>query len=166
MRVKSLRLSLIVLLGLALHAQEIQLGDAGTAASAARRQRVELETDAVQVRAGRPDWIELRFHVAPGYHINSHTPHDELLLPTVLELEPIDPVRIVGQEYPAGIPLRLDVGAGETLSTYQGEFRVRLQLVAAKGDAVLAGVLRYQACDARACFPPKRLPVRIAVASR
>lgn len=147
-------------------AQEIQLGDAGIAAAPARRQHVELETDAVQVKAGKPDWVELRFRVQPGMHVNSHTPHDELLVPTQLELRGADAVKVVGQEYPAGIPLRLEVGGGETLSTYQGEFRVRLQVVAAKGENALDGTLHYQACDARACFPPRSLPVRVAVSAR
>ena len=146
--------------------QEIQLGDRPAETSPARRQHVQLETDAVQAKAGRPDWVELRFRVNPGLHINSHAPHDELLVPTSLEVEGGGQVKVVGQEYPAGVPLRLDVGAGEVLSTYQGEFRVRLQLVAAKGDAVLEGVLRYQACEARSCFPPKSLPVRVVVAAR
>lgn len=164
------RLELAMALGLAcvpaVVAQEIQLGDAGLPVQTAPRQHVELQTDAVQVKAGKPDWIELRFRVDPGMHVNSHTPHDELLVPTQLEVQGAEALKVVGQEYPAGVPLRLEVGAGETLSTYQGEFRVRLQVVASKGDSVLSGALRYQACDARSCFPPKRLPVRVTVSAK
>lgn len=145
-------------------AQEIRLGD-GVSENGARRQHVELVTDTVLVKAGVPDWVELRFRVDPGMHINSHTPHDELLVPTGLELG-AGSVKVVGQEYPAGVSMRLDVGAGEVLSTYQGEFRVRLQVVAAKGDGALTGALKYQACDARSCFPPKSLPVRVVVTAR
>ena len=145
------------------HGQEIQLGDARPAESAAKRQHVTLETDAVTVVAGKPDWVELRFRIDPGLHINSHTPHDELLVPTTLDLQG---VKLVGQEYPAGIPMHLDIGSGETLSTYQGEFRVRLQVVAAKGQGVLGGTLRYQACDARSCFPPKSFPVQVSYTAR
>ena len=141
--------------------QEIHLGD--PPARAAQRQYVVLRTDAVEVTAGKPDWVELRFFVEPGKHINAHTPHDELLVPTGLEVTGDARVKVVGQEYPAGVPMRLDVGAGELLSTYQGEFRVRVEVVAARGDAVLTGWLRYQACDARSCFPPRGLPVRVAV---
>jgi hypothetical protein len=150
---------------LAVQAQQIQLGDAAPV-SGVRRQHVELETAAATVKAGAADWVELRFQVEPGMHINSHTPKDELLVPTALEVSG-GPVRVVKQEYPAGIPLRLDVGAGEVLSTYQGEFRVRLQvLAAAKGDAELEGTLRYQACDAHSCYPPKNLPVHVAVTAK
>ena len=144
--------------------QEIRLGD-GPGVAAAGRQRVGLHTDSVAVKAGKPDWVELRFQVDPGLHINSHTPHDELLVPTALEVGG-GAVKVVGQEYPAGIPLRLEVGQGEVLSTYQGEFAVRVQVLAPKGDGMLEGVLRYQACNARSCFPPKSLPVRVAVVGR
>ncbi|HLI77632.1 MAG TPA: hypothetical protein VKV02_11845, partial [Acidobacteriaceae bacterium] len=81
---------------------------------------MELETQTAQVKAGKPDWVELRFRIDTGLHINSHTPHDELLVATTLEPAATEPVKIVAQEYPAGIPLHLDVGAGEVLSTYQG----------------------------------------------
>lgn len=149
----------------AMQAQQIQLGDAAPV-SGVRRQHVELETPAATVKAGAAEWVELRFQVEPGMHINSHTPKDELLVPTALEVSG-GPVKVMKQEYPAGIPLRLDVGAGEVLSTYQGEFRVRLQVMAAaKGDAELAGTLRYQACDAHSCYPPKSLPVHVAVTAK
>jgi hypothetical protein len=46
---------------------------------------------------------------------------------------------------------------------YQGEFRVRLRITARKGALSLTGGLRYQACDNAACYPPRTLPLRIAV---
>lgn len=145
-------------------AQEIQIGGLGQGSGGARQQSVELQTASLKVKAGTPDWVELRFQIRPGMHINSHAPHDELLVPTSLETN--GALKVVGSEYPAGIPLRLEVGAGEVLSTYQGEFAVRLQVVAPKGDGELVGTLRYQACDSRSCFPPRVLPVRVAVVAR
>jgi hypothetical protein len=145
---------------------QIQIGGLGAGESGARKQAVELTTATATVGAEHPDWVELRFRVAPGMHINSHSPHDELLVPTSLDAGGAGAVKVVKAEYPAGIPLRLEIGQGEVLSTYQGEFAVRLQVVAPKGDGLLDGVLRYQACDARSCYPPKTLPVRVAVTGR
>jgi hypothetical protein len=163
-----LRGTMLLLVGMCAaggYAQTIQLGDARPADNPARRQSVELQTATATVKAGQPDWVEVRFQVHPGMHINSHTPHDELLIPTSFEAGEHD-LKVLRVEYPTGVPLRLDVGQGETLSTYQGEFALRLQVTAPKGDSTLDGTLRYQACDSRSCFPPKLLPVRVAVVGR
>ena len=149
----------------AAEAQQIQFGDPADA-KPVHAQRVSFEAEPLQVTAGRPDWVELRFHVAPGFHINSHTPHDETLIPTALKLSSSPGYRVLNDEYPEGKPLRLTTGAGETLSTYQGDFHVRVQIVAAKGDAMLSGTLHYQACDAASCFPPRDLPIDVTLAAR
>ncbi len=149
----------------AAQAQRISLPDSPSA-SPARPQRVSLESDSFYLVAGERTWIELRFHVAPGMHINSHTPHDELLIATTLKVDSSPKYQVFQAEYPAGTPLQLNIGAGETLSAYQGEFRVRLLIAAEKGAASLAGTLHYQACDSASCFPPRDLPVRIALNAR
>ena len=110
--------------------------------------------------------VELRFRVDPGFHINSHTPKDELLIPTELKLDSANGVQVLGEQYPAGSAFRLTVGKGETLDVYQGEFRVTVKLSAAQGAKDLTGSLRYQACDNAACFPPKTLPVKVALSGR
>jgi DsbC/DsbD-like thiol-disulfide interchange protein len=130
------------------------------------KQHLLLLSDAVQLEAGRPQVVELRFRVDPGFHINSHAPHDETLIPTVLTLDAGDGVQVQDASYPAGTAFRLTVGAGQTLDVYQGEFRVLVKVLARKGEWTLTGGLRYQACDSAACFPPRTLPVRVAVEAR
>jgi hypothetical protein len=147
------------LCGLPLRAQGIQFGEM----PAAHKGHVALLSDAVEVMAGTPQVVELRFRVDDGFHINSHTPKDELLIPTVLRLEPGSGVKVVGEQYQAGSAFRLGMGSGEVLDVYQGEFRVTVRMVARKGDSTLTGELHYQACDNRSCFPPRTLPVMIAV---
>jgi hypothetical protein len=129
----------------------------------AAKQHIVVLSDAVDVEAGKPQVVELRFRVDPGFHINSHTPHDETLIPTVLQLDAADGLQVQDAGYPAGTPFHLSTGAGETLDVYQGEFRVRLRITARKGALSLTGGLRYQACDNAACYPPRTLPLRIAV---
>jgi len=142
--------------------QEIRLGDARASAGVGH---VVLLSDAVQVEAGKPVVVELRFRVEEGFHINSHAPKDELLIPTVLKLDS-GAVKVVGEDYQPGTAFRLQVGEGETLDVYQGEFRVTVRIVAPKGASTLVGSLRYQACDNAACFPPKTLPVMVAVTGK
>lgn len=145
-------------------AAQIQLGGIDRATQA-KKQHVELLTDSIEVTANKPQDVELRFRVEPGFHINSHKPKDELLLPTELKLEP-GMLHTVVQQYPAGSRFHLAVGDGEDLDVYQGEFRVAVRIQATKGSSTLTGSLRYQACDAAACFPPKTLPFQIAVTAR
>lgn len=146
-----------------LRAQEIQLGDAQ---DQARKGHVLLLSDSIVLSAAPTQTVELRFRVADGFHINSHTPKDELLIPTELELDSRDGVIVLNEQYPKGSAFRLAIGSGETLDVYQGEFRVTVKLTAAKGAALLTGSLRYQACDNAACFPPKSLPVKVALIGR
>ncbi len=142
--------------------QQIEFGEQ---AAQAKRGHVMSLTDGVQVTAGKAEDVELRFRVDEGFHINSHAPKDELLLPTGLKLEPVGTVKVLGEEYPKGTAFRLP-SVGETLDVYQGEFRVRVRLLAERGSSTLAGVLRYQACDNAACFPPRSLPVRVLVTAK
>ena len=146
---------------------QIQFGEAR---SAAQKGHVVLLSDAVEVEAGKPQVVELRFRVDQGFHINSHVPKDELLIPTVLKLDASKGVKVADEEYQKGSPFRLSVGsggaAGETLDVYQGEFRVSMRVVAPKGASTMTGSLHYQACDNTACFPPKTLPVMVAVTGK
>ena len=146
--------------GAAVAAQQIQLGPSTQPRG---KDHVALLSDAIDVPAGKPQTVELRFRVEPGFHINSHTPKDELLIPTVLTLAEADGVHIAGAEYPAGVSYRLPLGAGETLDVYQNEFRVAVRVVVPRGATTLTGTLRYQACDNAACFPPRSLAVKVAV---
>ena len=98
-----------------------------------------------------------------GFHINSHTPKDELLIPTEIRFNTGSVVKVVDQVYPKGAAFRLPVGAGETVDVYQGEFRVGLKVIVPKGASTLVGVLKYQACDNAVCYPPKTLPVVVSV---
>jgi DsbC/DsbD-like thiol-disulfide interchange protein len=156
-----------VLLAAIVASAQIQLGGFGQTdrGAQAKRQHVELLTDAIAVEAGRPQDVELRFRVEPGFHINSHTPKDELLIPTVLTVD-AGGLRVRDEQYPAGTAFRLAIGAGETLEVYEGEFRVRLRVTARRGASTLTAELRYQACDSASCFPPRTLPVHVSVTAR
>jgi hypothetical protein len=119
-------------------------------------------TRIVNVAAGKPSVIELRFRVEDGFHINSHRPKDELLIPTELKLTP-EGFKIEGEDYQAGVPFRLMGAKGELLDVYQGEFVVKVGVVVPKGNWTLMGLLRYQACDNAACLPPRSMPVMVAI---
>ena len=145
-------------------AGQIQLGSPDRP-NEVKKQHVELLTDSLQITANKPQDVELRFRVGSGFHINSHTPKDELLIPTELKLHP-GTLRISDEQYPPGSRFHLPIGNGEDLDVYQNEFRVAIRLEAPRGVSTLTGMLRYQACDNASCFPPRTLPVKIAVNAR
>jgi len=113
------------------------------------------------VSAGKRSVLELHFRVVDGFHVNSHTPKSELLIPTRIELQPAAGVRADAVEYPAGTSYSFSFDPTEKLDVYSGDFTVKLPVVAEAGSHTVDGTLRYQACDHAACYPPKSLPVQV-----
>jgi hypothetical protein len=118
------------------------------------------------VPAGKHAVLELRFQVMPGYHVNSHTPKSQFLIPTALTLQPANGVKADALEYPAGKTYSFAFDPSDKLDVYAGDFIVKLPVVATPGDHTLDGTLRYQACDNASCYPPKTLPVKVVFTAR
>jgi hypothetical protein len=118
------------------------------------------------VPAGKRATLELRFHIVQNYHVNSHTPKSQLLIPTTLTLQAADGVKTAAIEYPAGKPYSFSFAPKDVLDIYAGDFTLKLPVVATPGDHTLAGELRYQACDNASCYPPRTLPVKVVFTAK
>jgi DsbC/DsbD-like thiol-disulfide interchange protein len=151
-----------LLLGTTLSAQQGSL----SAPAMKPKQYVSYVTEEQVVKAGKKSVVELRFRVTEGFHVNSHTPKSELLIPTNLTLQPAAGVKAVTIEYPAGTEYSFSFEPGEKLDVYTGAFAVKVPVVAEAGSHTVDGVLRYQACDNAACYPPKSLPVQVVVTAK
>jgi len=120
-----------------------------------------------RVQAGKPGAVELRFHVVPGFHINSNTPKSEFLIPTVLKLDTPTDIVIGKVTYPKGEDLSFPFAPDEKLSVYSGAFEISLVVRPLRkvipNNYTIRGQLRYQACDKAACYPPKNLPVEFGI---
>jgi hypothetical protein len=121
----------------------------------------------VVARRGESTSAELRFRVGQGFHVNSNHPTEEYLIPTELKLDVPTDIVIGRVTYPAGQLRSFPFAPKEKLSVYTGEFAISvlvrpLSSVLPSNYAV-HGLLRYQACDNAACYPPKRLPVDFTV---
>ena len=116
--------------------------------------------------ATAPRNLELRFSIEQGLHINSHTPHSEFLIPTTLTLEKTPGVEIAQLDYPPGVDYHFQFSPKDALSVYTGDFDVIVRLHARAGHYVMHGQLHYQACDNKACNPPRTLPVQLDVIAR
>jgi hypothetical protein len=111
--------------------------------------------------------VNLDFRVPRGYHVNSNTPKSEFLIPTALKMDVPTDIVLGRIEYPAGQDLAFPFSPDEKLNVYTGDFTIAvavhpLQSVVL-GKYVMHGVLRYQACDNAACYPPKTVPVSFEV---
>lgn len=115
------------------------------------------------ITRGKPGTVQLRFHVSPGFHVNSNTPKSEFLIPTALRLNPPTDVVIGKVTYPEGREMAFAFSPDDKLSVYSGTFvlNVIVRPLASVLPAKYAvhGQLKYQACDNAACYPPKQLPV-------
>ncbi len=143
----------------------------GQSASSPAQKRQLVATDAVtylfpeqvSIPAGKPSQIALHFRVAPGLHINSHTPTDEFLIPTTFSIPDGSGVRLETATYPAGTVMALPIDPTTKLSVYTGEFIIQAHIVATAGNHLVEGKLHYQACDNKQCLPPKTIVVAIDV---
>jgi hypothetical protein len=155
-----------LLLGLAAPASHAQFGLDAPAAPAKPKSYVLYAAEPQTVPAGKPATLELRFHMLPGYHVNSHTPKSELLIATALTLSPADGVQPGALQYPAGQTYSFSFDPSEKLDVYAGDFTIKLPVVAAAGQHAIDGSLRYQACDNASCYPPRTLPVKVVFTAK
>lgn len=146
------------------HLGRAQLGNAQLGindAPAKPRAYVVYAAEPQSVPAARSSLLQLRFQIVPGFHINSHTPKSQFLIPTTLTLQPATGVKPGPLQYPAGQPYSFPSVPGDKLDVYAGSFTLRLPVVATPGDHAIAATLRYQACDNASCYPPRSIPVNI-----
>ena len=113
------------------------------------------------VVANKQATLELRFQIVNGYHVNSHTPKSDFLIPTVVTLQPAAGVKTGELQYPHGMPYSFSFDPGTKLDVYAGSFSVKVPVVAKSGEHTLEGTLRYQACDNASCYPPRTVPVKV-----
>ena len=117
----------------------------------------------VTLPAGKAAQVALHFRIAPGLHINSHTPRDEFLIPTTFSIPEGAGARLEEASYPAGADFTLPLDPNTKLSVYTGDFVIQIRVVAASGNHLVEARLRYQACDKNECLPPKTIPVAIDI---
>jgi hypothetical protein len=74
---------------------------------------------------------------------------------------------MVSIDYPAGSMEKYSFSE-KPLSVVTGDFSITTKFTvpkgASNGPAAETGILRYQACDDHACYPPKNVPVNVTVA--
>ena len=125
-----------------------------------------LYPEQVSVAANQDSVVELHFAVNPGLHINSHSPHEKSLIPTQLIVAELPGLSVNQVDFPAGADVALPAFPDEKLSVYTGEFILSAHIKAQPGEHLIQAQLRYQACDAQACYPPRKAPVAVDVIAK
>lgn len=120
----------------------------------------------VHVAAGKPSQVALHFRVVEGMHINSHTPHDDFLIPTTFSIPSGEGVKMESTNYPAGTDITLPSSPGMKLNVYSGDFIVETHVVAARGNHLVKGKLHFQACNMSQCLPPETITAAVDVIAR
>lgn len=98
-----------------------------------------------------------------GYHVNSNHPPDEYLIPLRLTWSKgaLEPGEVV---FPKPTFNKIQ-SEPKPLSVYSGSFELtakfNVPLTAVTGPVGMNGKLRYQACNDKACLPPKDLDVNV-----
>lgn len=125
---------------------------------------VYLYPEQVELVRGKPSEVDLHFRIREGLHINSHEPTDKDLSRTDLLVVEPPGLNVQKVTFPLGTPYSSRAFPDQKLSVYSGELVLHARLLADRpGEQVLRARLRYQACDADSCFPPKESPVALSV---
>jgi len=120
----------------------------------------------VTVKRGSKAMVKVPVTVTKGFHIQSNPASEKYLIPTTLKFEPVKGIKLAEPIFPKPKPFLLS-GSTKKINTYDGKFEVQVPLSSdttiAKGNKILKGKFRYQACDQKNCFFPKTIPVNVPV---
>ncbi len=109
------------------------------------------------IAANKPAVVTLHLRVDPGFHINSHTPKSDMLIPTKLLVEDMNGAEVAMVDFPAGTPYSFAFEPKTKLDVYTGDVTLTAHVKAKPGSYTIKAALHYQACDQAACYPPKTL---------
>lgn len=116
------------------------------------------------IKRGGTTSAEIAVRLRSGFHVNSHRPNDEYLIPLRLRWDEAGTIKAVEITYPKP-ELRRYGFSDKPVSVFTGDFsivtRFRAGAEAPAGAGVLAGKLRYQACNENSCLPPRTVEVRL-----
>jgi hypothetical protein len=125
-----------------------------------------LGPESVSLIAATAAEVPLHFQIENGFHINSHTPKSDYLIPTQLLVVNEVGVSVQKVDFPAGTSYAFSFDPKNKLDVYDGNFTLVAHLRAARGQHTLHALLHYQACDHAACYPPKSLPIEIKLTAQ
>ena len=116
----------------------------------------------VTAKRGVAAVITLKATLAGGLHCNSNAPNDPYLIPLKLTWDAKD-LGVAAVEYPKA-KLEKSEFSDKPVSVFEGALDIvtkfAVPAAAPAGMGMAEGKLKYQACNAKMCFPPKTVSVK------
>ena len=125
-----------------------------------------LAADADRLVAGTTFRIAVVADVKPGWHVNSHRPNEDFLIPTAVSLPSVPGLRFAETSYPAHREVKFAFSE-KPLAVYEGRMVFRIDGVveagAAPGPRTLVAAVEFQPCNDEQCLPPARVEAKLTL---
>ena len=104
--------------------------------------------------------LVVRATLAAGWHVNSHKPSEDYLIPTEVKLDASDGVKAGEPRYPEG-KLEKFAFSDKPLSVYAGAFSIEVPFEwTGASSPALSGSVDFQACNDHQCLAPASVKFR------
>ena len=128
---------------------------------------VKLVLAGQRVQRGRAVWASLIVEIPSGYHVNAHDPVSRFALPTKVDVEVPDGIKVGTITYPKAIVRKFSF-SGDRLGVYENRAVIRFIIMVPpnqpRGNAEIKARLNYQSCSNEVCFPPMKREVTASLA--
>lgn len=128
--------------------------------------KVEIVHFPEKIYANSDFYIGLKVKLEKGYHVNSHTPLDNFLIPTTLTIEKNNNFKDIEYLYPAHKFIKVGF-SDKPFPVYEGIIhvaaKVRLDSKYKKDNIVIKLKLNYQACDESNCYRPSEIKKTVKI---
>ena len=131
------------------------------AATAALSGAVPSPRELLDVQAGVDRGVvRIDARIKEGWHVNSHTPSEDYLIPTAVSLDPAAGVRFGPPRYPAGVSKKFAF-SDKPLSVYENRFTIEVPVETGGVELPpLSGKIDFQACNDSQCLAPASIAFR------
>lgn len=110
---------------------------------------------------------KLVLDIPEPYHVHANPASEEFYIATTLEFKANKNFKVQAIRYPKGKEYTFDFAPEKPLLVYEGQtvipFTLNLDKKAPLGNLNIAGSVRYQACDDKACYAPQTKEVKAAL---
>ena len=138
----------------------------GVPKSSRRSSRLASSPTPTASSPAQPFRLAVVAEIRPGWHVNSHTPKEDFLIPTEVKVKPA-PGLTLRRSRTRRTSRRKFAFSDQKLAVYEGRtvfvIPATADAGAAPGPRTLTAVLSYQPCNDNQCLPPADLTATLAI---